>query len=107
MRPDKFLIASGLVVDAEVDDTALEALRDAAYDFLRGGGVVSLDEYANLSRASRDALSDAGFRLDQLRAELAASAVAEMIEDLAEDDSEESEQSAVDALADKFAEVTA
>ena len=63
MKLDALLFASGLVGNVEVTPDAVDALRDVAYDFLLGGGHVSLSEYAQLSPDSRVALRAAGARL--------------------------------------------
>lgn len=63
MKLDALLSASGLVGNVEVSPDAVDALRDVAYDFLIGGGHVSLTEYSQLSPDSRVALRAAGSRL--------------------------------------------
>ena len=100
MKPDQFLLASNLVEPVQIDHTAASFLDDFALMFLRGGGTITLTEYAGLNPASRLALATAGEVLEDERAEKHAAAILRGAEELALAMQKAAAESAIDALAD-------
>jgi len=74
-RMDAFLIAAGIARRDPLTPKQQEFLGKEAYLFLRAGGTISLTEWQQLSRESRDLIAEAG---DRIRLEQAINTAAAM-----------------------------
>lgn len=99
MKPDALLLASGLMADVDLPESATSIMENTAYWMLKTGVRLSLSDHEALSAPSRAAFRAAQGRIEDERADRCAARLKAILADVQASLEGDVAQAAADALA--------